>query len=1368
MPDMKALSDLIGDSPGIRGVRETISRLLARQQDARRVPPILVQGETGTGKGLLARMIHRAGPRPDGPFIDVNCAAIPDTLLEAEMFGFERGAFTDARRSKPGLFQAAHRGTIFLDEVGLLPEALQAKLLKVLEERSVRRLGATRDEPVDVWILTATNEDLRGAILARRFREDLYHRLAVVTVALPPLREREGDILALAEHFLARTCADYGVARKSLSAEARAALRAYQWPGNVRELSNVLERAVLLSTSSELGAEALGLPAASAPVAAPPVAGTAPAVRPEGPVSLDDAMREHLLEVLTQTGWNISRTAALLGISRNTLRARMDKYALRERERAGGAAPSARPRPAPAPPRAPAAAASEPPAPVAAPPSAMRRWERRRLALLRVALAPSAALDAPLETARALETFVEKARAFGGRVEGIGPIGFVAAFGLDAAGDAADRAAHAAMAILKAAERARREDGSDIAVRMGVHAAMALLGLGGGAAELDMDERQDLWPLLDELVEHAPLDGITVSAAAAALLTRRFELAPGPGTAGRLPTRILVGRERTGLGLGGGLVAFVGRRHELELLESRLRSAMRGQTQVVGIGGEAGIGKSRLIYEFRQSIRGREVEYVEAHCLPYGGAVPFLPVIDLVRASCGLADADTPEATVRKVRDTLADLGLDGHELAPALLHVLGVKEDGPLEVDSQEALKTRIFETLRQVLRRRSRRRPLAVVVEDLHWIDATSEEFFESLVDGLSGAPLLLIATYRSGYRPRWIEKSYATQIALQPLDPAEALRVVRTVLGEAPVPESVLELILAKAEGNAFFLEELALAVREPGDPAAPVVVPDTVQDVLLARIDRLAPDDRRLLTSAAVAGKDFPLSVVQAIADLPADAVRRGLGRLEAGEFVHETGLGADVEYTFKHALTHEVAYGCVSGPERLRLHSRVLTELERLHGGGRAGEHLERLAHHAARAGAWDKALDYSRQAGARAHAGGAHREAVACFEQALAALAELPRDRERLEQAIDVRFELRTALLPLGEVQRGLEHIREAERLAADLGDPRRLARLTVYHIGQLYFMGEHERAWEAGQHALKLGETLDDFELRVSTRTYLGQVLHARGDYQRAAAFFRQNAEALVGPRARERLGLPQLPAVHSRTCLVWSLAELGEFGEAVARGEEAVTIAEAIDQPLTRTVAYAGLGVARLRQREHTLAVEILGRALELVRRGNLPLWFPRVASALGVALALGGHADEGLPLVEQAVEQATSMRLLGGLALLVGYQAEGCLRAGRAAEAAALAERALALARTHGEAGYEAMALRLAGDAALAAGDASAEARLTEARARAEHLGMRPLVAACHVSLEQARRRAGDEAEAARHAQAAAAIVEATGMRSPGGSA
>src|SRR5215472_16369986 len=186
-----ALAELLGRSPRIVALREQINRVLGRQADAaRRSPPILLLGETGTGKGLIAATIHRAGIRARGPFVDVNCAAIPETLLEAELFGFERGAFTGARESKPGLFQEAHRGTLFLDEVGLLPEAQQAKLLTVVEEGAVRRLGRTKSEAVDTWILSASSEDLHGAVREHRFREDLYHRLAVVTLSLPPLRER--------------------------------------------------------------------------------------------------------------------------------------------------------------------------------------------------------------------------------------------------------------------------------------------------------------------------------------------------------------------------------------------------------------------------------------------------------------------------------------------------------------------------------------------------------------------------------------------------------------------------------------------------------------------------------------------------------------------------------------------------------------------------------------------------------------------------------------------------------------------------------------------------------------------------------------------------------------------------------------------------------------------------------------------------------------------------------------------------------------------------------------------------------------------------------------------------------------------------
>src|SRR5438128_1794259 len=721
---MRPMAELLGESAGIKAVREKLRRLIERHHELRRVPPVLIEGDTGTGKGLLARIIHRAGPRPDGPFVDVNCAAIPETLLEAEMFGFERGAFTDARRAKPGLFQTAHRGTIFLDEVGLLPEALQPKLLKVVEERPVRRLGSIRDEAVDVWIVTATNEDLRTAVRERRFREDLYHRLAVLTLTLPPLRERGADILALAERFLADACADYGVPPKTLTPAAHAALLAYPWPGNVRELGNLMERVALLSPEPEVTAEMLGLSATAR--------GKKPeAERVETTGSLEDAVRDRVAQTLRQTHWNISRSAALLGISRNTLRARIEKYDLKS----GGPAPSSPPRAARPAPRAPVVPPAAPQwgmksdmesatrshlvsghPPIAPTLRAPLQWERRRVTLLRATLTLGPEADEPREASRALEVLLEKVTSFGGRVEGMSPTGVVAAFGLDATEDAPSRAAHAAMAIQKAAARARQEDPRAPSVTVGIHLTQRLVGLAPHATELAVEAKQKAVEVLAALVERGEPGSVLVTEAAAPFLERRFELLD---FAGGVLGRVFVLAGRGSSVLGRHVATFVGRHREIELLWSRLESAMRGQGQIVGISGEAGIGKSRLLYEFRQSVVGKPIGYVEAQCLSYGPATPYLPVLEALKASCGITDADTPAVVVERVSVALREVGMDPARSGPYLFHLLGLEAGAErLATLEPDVLKARVFETLRQMWIGRSRHLPLVFVVEDLQWV--------------------------------------------------------------------------------------------------------------------------------------------------------------------------------------------------------------------------------------------------------------------------------------------------------------------------------------------------------------------------------------------------------------------------------------------------------------------------------------------------------------------------------------------------------------------------------------------------------------------------------------------------------------------------
>jgi two-component system, NtrC family, response regulator AtoC len=341
-PDVP-FADVIGTSKVMGQLLEQARQIAALDE----TPPVLITGETGTGKGLIARTIHTSGSRSGKPFIDVNCTALPANLMEAELFGYERGAFTDAKESKLGLFEAAEGGFLFLDEIGDVEISLQGKLLKAIEDRVVRRVGGIRDRKIDVRILAATNRDLEREAERDHFRKDLYFRLAVLLLRLPPLRERGDDVLQLADHYLKRFSSKYGKDVRRIGTEARRLLLSYPWPGNVRELSHVIERAVLWSRDTELTPEHLSLtrPAEESagaerrsgdpsptPAAVDDAASARPsseqqALPPQG-MSLDQWEKSLLEQALREAGGNQTRAAQRLGISRDTLRYRMKKYGI--------------------------------------------------------------------------------------------------------------------------------------------------------------------------------------------------------------------------------------------------------------------------------------------------------------------------------------------------------------------------------------------------------------------------------------------------------------------------------------------------------------------------------------------------------------------------------------------------------------------------------------------------------------------------------------------------------------------------------------------------------------------------------------------------------------------------------------------------------------------------------------------------------------------------------------------------------------------------------------------------------------------------------------------------------------------------------
>jgi tetratricopeptide (TPR) repeat protein len=676
-----------------------------------------------------------------------------------------------------------------------------------------------------------------------------------------------------------------------------------------------------------------------------------------------------------------------------------------------------------------------------------------------------------------------------------------------------------------------------------------------------------------------------------------------------------------------------------------------------------------------------------------------------------------------------------------ALLDVL--PEDSPfLQLDPPQR-RQRTLAALKRVLLRESQVQPLLLVFEDLHWIDTETQALLDSLVEGVPTARLLLLVNYRPEYQHGWGSKTYYTQLRLDPLPPASADALLQALLGDDPSLAPLKELLIARTEGNPFFLEESVRTLVETGvlvgEPCAyrlgqalpTIQVPATIQAVLAARIDRLPPEEKRLLQTAAVIGTEVPLPLLHALAEAPEEALHRGLAHLQATEFLYETRLFPEREFTFKHALTHEVAYGSLLQERRRALHARIVEAIEAL-AGDRVAEQVERLAHHALRGEVWDKALPYCREAGQKTLARSAYREAVWYFEQALSALLHLPETRDTQEQAIDLRFALRHALMPSGDLERILACLYEAESLAEALDDPRRLGQVSLFLSRHFQLVGPYNQAIAAAQRGLALATTSGDIVLSAQANSFLGTVYHVQGDYRRAIDYHRQSMAALDGVPRRERVGGYLLLSVADRAALARCHAELGMFAEGTTLGDEGLRIAEAVAHPPSLMIASWGVGLLALRQSDLSRALPRLEQAMDLCQDADLPIWFPLIATSLGAAYTLAGRVADAVPLLTRAMEQATGMDMVGPQTLCHRFLGEAQVLAGHLGEAQALAERALVLARAHQERSNEAYALHLLGDIAAHCDppeSEQAETHYRQALALAEELGMRPLQAHCH---------------------------------------
>jgi tetratricopeptide (TPR) repeat protein len=926
--------------------------------------------------------------------------------------------------------------------------------------------------------------------------------------------------------------------------------------------------------------------------------------------------------------------------------------------------------------------------------------------------------------------------------------------------DHAVRACYAALAMQAAmqgyAEEVRRTQGLVVQMRVGLNSGEVVVRAISNDLHMDYSAVGQTTHLAARM-EQLATPGSILLTAATLLLVEGFvqvnALGPVPVKGMAEPVEVFELRGATALrgrlqaAAARGLTRFVGRQMELEALSQALAQAGAGQGQVVAAVGEAGVGKSRLVYEFLRSHHTQGWLVLESASVSYGKATPYYPVIDLLKRYAHVEEHDDPRTVRAKMTGQVLTLDETLQDTVPTLLALLdALPEDSPFLMLDPSQRRQRTLAALKRLLLRESQVQSLLLVFEDLHWIDTETQALLDSLTESLPTARLLLLVNYRPEYQHGWGSKTYYTQLRLDPLPPTSADALLQALLGNEPSLAPLTQLLIERTGGNPFFLEESVRALVETGvlvgergasrlATALPAVqVPATVQAVLTARIDRLPPEEKRLLQTAAVIGTEVPLALLQAIAEMPDEALRMGLAHVQAAEFLYETRLFPDLEYTFKHALTHEVAYGSILQERRRTLHAGIVAALERL-ASERLAEQVDRLAHHAYRGEVWDKAVAYGRQAGAKALARSAYREAVTAFEQALVALQHLPENQDTLAQAIDLRFDLRLALSPLGEYGRLFDYVRDAERLAEALGDQRRLGWAAALMINMFHMRADYDRALASGQRARTIAATSGELALQVQTHFHLGHVYHALGSYRQAIGVLRWNVAALTGERLQERLGLPGLASVLSRNWLVRCLVELGAFAEGRVLGDEAIQMAETADHPFSRGEAYHSIGRLYLRQGDFPKAVPILERGLEVCQAANIQLFVPFLASELGAAYALAGRLPEALPLLEEAVAQATAAGRVSHLSFWTVQLGAGYLLAGRLEDALLLAQRALARTRTHGERGYQAHALRLLGDihAQRRPPDVfPAETHYQEALALTEELGMRPLQAHCHRGL------------------------------------
>ena len=856
-----------------------------------------------------------------------------------------------------------------------------------------------------------------------------------------------------------------------------------------------------------------------------------------------------------------------------------------------------------------------------------------------------------------LERMMEAVHRYEGTVNQVMGDGIMALFGAPLAHeDHGVRACYAALrmqeSVKRYAEEIHRTEGVPIQIRVGLNSGEVVVGSIGSDLHMDYTAVGQTTHLAARMEQMAMPGSILMAADTLRLAEDYVQVkALGPRTVKGLETPVevyeIVGagtvRSRLKAAAARGLTRFVGRDSELDHLRQALAQGDAGHGQVVAVIGEPGVGKSRLYWEFTHSHRTQGWLIVESGSLSYAKASAYLPVTDLLQVYFQIEARDDARKIREKVMGKLLSLDRGLEPALPALLRLLDVPvEDAEWQRLEPSQRRQRTLDGVKRLLLRESQVQPLIVMFEDLHWIDTETQALLDSLVESLPTARLLLLVNYRPEYQHGWSGKSYYRQLRIDPLPPGSADELLTALLGEDPSVEPLKRLLIERTEGNPFFLEESVRTLIETkvlgGERGAyrlaravqSLQIPATAQSILAARIDRLAPEDKRLLQAAAVIGKNVPFNLLQAIAEEPDEVFRRGLGNLQAAEFLYESRLFPDLEYTFRHALTQQVAYESLLAVRRQALHAATGRALEALY-----ADHLDkvydRLAYHFSKTDNAYKAVQYLSRFAEKVAGIDAHAEAVAALEEARAHAERLPAE-EQDRRLIDLVVREAHSLHFLG---------RRQETVTLLLHHRNRLERLQEPSLaGQYYFWLGFAHAWlgHRVEAAEALGRSLEE-AMRSGDEALMGRVhralavecVYSGRPLDEAVAHGRQAVSLLE--RTEDRFWLSQALYALSYSCYY-----SGDFEAALEAAGRLDALGEAIGSRRARANATMMAGLSHATRGDWEAGIKACERALEL---SPDPFETAFVLAVLGKAHVEAGDFGRAIPTLEQAVQLGDQVR-------------------------------------------------------------------------------------------------------------------------------